>query len=143
MSKFEDFPMWKTELIGDRLGLRIIKVTSNEEEKGSAIILPNGKIKETSFTYSRNPIVAEVRLVGDGSVGDHVTEMPFNIGDIVILDRPAEIDFTKGNLLVTKEEPLFIARKSNVIAVMRMPADMDFEEKQKLYNQIGKEDEKK
>lgn len=135
----------KLVLLGDRIAIKPFDVKSTEEEKGSNLLLPNGKKKEMAFTYNRNPFAGIVVAVGDGIVSDHTVDMiAIQQGDIVIIDRPQEFDYGKGNLLTDMAgETSFIIRRSNVIAVIKtVDFAKTYDELEEMYNQINKKDEK-
>ncbi len=129
-------------LMGDRIAFNPFDVKSTEEEKGSNLILPNGKKKEGAFTFARNPWAGIVTFVGDGIVSDHEVDMSgISEGDIIIIDRPQDFDYSKGNLFTNVDgESYFIVRRSNVIAVIKHN-DMTktYDELEKMYNQINKQ----
>ena len=143
--KFPDFPTGITKLTGDRIAIRPFHVMSNEEERGVDLHLPNGKIREMAFTFSRNPWAGEVVLVGDGVVSDHEVNMRgITVGSVVIVERGVAFDYSAGNLLTVPDgESYFIIRRSNIMAVFEMPATALFEDKEKWYNQINKQQNEK
>ena len=143
--KFPDFPTGMVQLTGDRIAIRPFKVLSNEEEKGTALLLPNGKAREISYTFGRNPYAGEVVFVGDGIVSDHEVNMrAISPGSVVIVDKIGMIDYSAGNLLTTSDgETFVIVRRSNIMAVFSMPSAASFEDKQTWYNQINKQQNEK
>lgn len=128
----------KLSVFGDRVVIKPFGVTSKQEEDGSQLYLVNGERAKTKDSYRRSPLAGVVMYVGDGIVGEHKTPMLIEAGDIVIFDKPQVFDFMNGNLFIDPKtgEGLFILRRSNIIYTLHYD-EKTFEEKEKLYNQIG------
>ena len=130
-------------ILGDRVAIKLFKVTPESTPLDHGLVLPPGtKSKEADYAkYSKNPNAGMVMSVGDGIVGDHKVDMCLSEGDVVILEKIAQVcTLDNGRMIVSPSgESYYIARRSEIMAVVSVIGE-NFSECETNYNNIKAND---